>query len=140
VKEANTMRKKRADLYAFGAHERKCPVCGAKFRIYCEPNEWGFWYNDSDSQLESKLTLFCSDGCSRAYAKQKLEDEMRAVRNLRAYAAYRMYTFDGLTTGEIKERLGFGKGTALVSMINQLLVNHGSAVEALDREYTEASA
>lgn len=132
------MRRKRkpAELLSLYGRERTCPVCGKTFILRCRPDEWGYWYNNSDSQLESKLTLFCSGPCSRAYARQKLEDEIRRVRKMRGWRVYEMY-LAGYTQDQIQQALNLPRTAGVCGIIDQLLVNHGSAVEVLVEEVCE---
>ena len=59
--------------------EETCPVCGKTWTRYCRREEWGYWYNSSESQIESWLTLLCSAECSKRYAEQRFMEDVRKV-------------------------------------------------------------
>ena len=119
-------------IYSFGDRERVCPVCGKTWIMRCRPDEWGYWYKHSDDQIEGRLVLLCSDACSRAYARRKLDAEIAKVRKLRSWTAWRMWQ-EGKTCQEIGEALGVASGTVL-GLIEQLMNTHGHAVDVMGKE------
>jgi len=84
-------------------HEDVCPVCGKHFIRMCRKNEWGYWYNASETQTGTCLTLLCSGECSRKYAQSRFLMKVRKVARTRSARAIRlrdsgMKTQDALKT------------------------------------------
>ena len=86
--------------------EETCPVCGKKWIRMCRRREWGYWYNNSESQLTSQLTLLCSSECSRKYAEDRLLKEVRKTMESRCAQAIRLVETEKLTYIEAARRVG----------------------------------
>lgn len=67
-----------------------CPVCGKKWTRYCRRNEWGYYYNASESQIDSYLTLLCSPECSKKYAEMRMLEKVRKVARSRSAQALKL--------------------------------------------------
>lgn len=92
--------------------DEKCPVCGKKWIRRCRRNEWGYWYNASESQIESYLTLLCSSECSRKYAEMRFLVKVRKVAGTKSAAAIRLRD-EGMSTPEALKAAGLNANYSL---------------------------
>lgn len=90
--------------------EETCPVCGKKFLRRCRRDEWGYWYNASDSQLSGLLVLLCSDQCSRKYAEMRLLRDVRRVAGTKCAQAIRLHD-GGMLAEEAARVVGLSSGS-----------------------------
>jgi len=92
--------------------EETCPVCGTKWTRYCRRSEWGYYYNASESQIESYLTLLCSAECSREYARRRFLAKVRKVAGTKSATAIRLRD-EGMSTPEALKAAGLNANYSL---------------------------
>lgn len=95
--------------------EETCPVCGRKWTRYCRRSEWGYYYNASESQIESYLTLLCSAECSRKYAEAQLMKDVRKFISSKSGQAIKLIMC-GMPTDDALKATGLNNGTGLTAM------------------------
>ena len=118
--------------------QEKCPVCGKTWTRYCRRDEWGYWYNNSIMQIESKLTLFCSGECAKKFADDKMRKTALRIVGTKAFRARQLYRA-GMSVTEVGRALGVSAST--VSCLIRTLENvHFTEVKWLDRHPEEVSA
>lgn len=95
--------------------EETCPQCGGKFYRRCSRREWGYWYNASESQLTSQLTLLCSHECSRKYAEARLLEDVRRTMRSKCAQAIRLVETEHMTTQQAARKVGLTNPHSLES-------------------------
>ena len=115
-----------------------CPVCGRKWTRYCRRDEWGYWYNNSIMQIESKLTLLCSGECARKFADEKLRKTALRLAGTKAFRARQMYR-GGMSVSDIGRAIGVAAST-VSALISNLENMHYQECKWLDRHPEEVSA
>lgn len=83
-----------------------CPVCGTKWERYCRRREWGYYYNASESQIESYLTLLCSAECSKRYAEMRMAKRAEKTLRTRSAQVLRLIEKEGATRAEALAAVG----------------------------------
>lgn len=116
-------------------HEDTCPVCGKRFIRMCRRNEWGYWYNDSQSGHTARLILLCSGECSKKYAEMRFMRDVKKVAQTKTYQAYRMVMTLGLSVAEAAKRVGI---TSYDSTMRLMQMNHWRELEWLEAHGWEA--
>lgn len=123
---------------AVGGRMQTCPICGKKWILRCRRDQWGYWYNNSFSQDDRHLVLFCSGECSRAYADSKIRKTALRLVGTKAFKARQLYKA-GMCIADIARALHSAPGSIshMITVIEDL---HYQEMRYLDRHPEEVSA
>lgn len=93
--------------------EETCPVCGKRFMRRCRRSEWGYWYNNSPSQLIANLTLLCSAECAKKFAEMRFFEHMRRFLSTKTSEAIRLMEMEHLSQYQAVKRAGLSNNGSL---------------------------
>lgn len=109
---------------------RKCPQCGKRFTIRCEPREWGWVYHGTSGTPSGGRQLLCSGECSSAYAREQLRRDSEKLSKTKAWRVFCKVVCDGQTVPQAALSEGVTKNTAQ-SMMDNITFFHYREVKYL---------
>ena len=88
-----------------------CPVCGKTVVMYCRRSEWGYWYNDTTSQIEKRMTYLCSGECAKKFEEMKIRKRAEEIAKTKTYAVLKLVDSEGITYKEAAQRIGISSNS-----------------------------
>ena len=114
------MKTRRPPINLWQYPKRTCPVCGKKWLLQCEEEEWGYAYRDMGHGHQAKrIALTCSYKCMKEYARLCDRENAKHVEKLRCFKIWWMYDQEWMSVKEISEKTGI-KMQNVQSMIYQV--------------------
>ena len=109
-----------------------CPVCGKVVTLYCRRDEWGYWYNDTASQIEKRMTYLCSGPCAKAYEDRRMAEVAARIAKTLTYQAIQLVKREGITYAAAGKRLGL-EGSNIATMCDTFQDHHFKVLEWMER-------